>query len=144
MQNTRAAMLALLVSGCTSTTSSVVATGDFGPETLGLINSYRSSHGLPPLSPNGTLRALAKQHSREQSARHDMGHDGFRLRSAQARAAGLSVVCTENVGHNYKNAQHLFAGWRNSSSHRTNMLRPNMRYAGVAVVGGYATFFACG
>ncbi len=53
MQNTRAAMLALLVSGCTSTTSSVVATGDFGPETLGLINSYRSSHGLPPLSPNG-------------------------------------------------------------------------------------------
>ena len=32
--------VAVLVSGCTGTTQPVVTTGDFGPQTLTLINSY--------------------------------------------------------------------------------------------------------
>jgi uncharacterized protein YkwD len=121
----------------------VVAAGNFGPETLALINSYRVSRGLSPLAPHGALQALARQHSQYQAARNTLSHDGFRQRSARAKAAGLSVVCAENSGYNYKNAQQLFLGWRNSAAHRKNMLRPNLRYAGVSVVGAYATFFAC-
>ncbi|HEY5819320.1 MAG TPA: CAP domain-containing protein [Mesorhizobium sp.] len=135
--------VALLVSGCGSTTQAGRATGNFGPETLTLINSYRVSRGLSPLATNGTLQALARQHSQYQSSRNTLSHNGFRERSARAKAAGLSVVCAENAGYNYKNAQQLFLGWRNSPGHRTNMLRPNLRYAGVSVVGDYATFFAC-
>ena len=97
-----------------------------------------------PLAANGTLKALARQHSRDQAARGTIGHDGFRQRSAQAKAAGLSGVCTENVGVRYRSAQALFSGWRNSAGHNTNMLRPNMRYAGVSVYGADSTFFACG
>ena len=134
---------ALLISGCASTAYPVLAAGNFGPETLTLINSYRVSRGLSPLAPHRTLQALARQHSQYQATRNTLGHDGFRQRSAKAKAAGLSLVCTENVGHNYQNAQHLFLGWRNSAAHRTNLLRPNLRYAGVSVVGAYATFFAC-
>ena len=136
--------LAVLVSGCASVTQPVPMTGDYGAQTLTLINSYRTSHGLSPLAANGTLKALARQHSRDQAARGTIGHDGFRQRSAQAKAAGLSGVCTENVGVRYKNAQDLFSGWKNSAGHNTNLLRPNMRYAGVSVVGAYSTFFACG
>jgi uncharacterized protein YkwD len=121
----------------------VAATGNFGPETLTLINSYRVSRGLSPLAANGTLQALARQHSRYQAARNKLSHDGFRQRSARAKAAGLSVVCAENSGYNYKNAQQLFLGWRNSAAHRKNLLRPNLRYAGISVVGAYSTFFAC-
>lgn len=138
------AALAALVSVCAGPAQSLSLTGDFGPQTLALINSYRASRGLSPLVPNRTLTALARQHSRDQAARGSMNHDGFRQRSAQARAAGLSGICTENVGFRYRNAQHLFSGWRTSSRHNTNLLRPNMRYAGVSVVGAYATFFACG
>ena len=136
--------VAVLVSGCAGTAQSIAVTGDFGSQTLTLINSYRTSHGLSPMAANGTLKALARQHSRDQAARGTIGHDGFRQRSAQAKAAGLSGVCTENVGVRYRSAQALFSGWRNSAGHNTNMLRPNMRYAGVSVYGAYSTFFACG
>ncbi len=136
--------MAVLVSSCAGMAQPVAMTGDFGPQTLTLINSYRTSHGLSPLAANGTLKALARQHSRSQAARRTISHDGFRQRSAQAKAAGLSGICTENVAFRYKNARHLFSGWTNSAGHNTNLLRPNMRYAGVSVVGAYATFFACG
>jgi uncharacterized protein YkwD len=135
--------IAVLVSGA-GTTQPLATTVDFGPQTLTLINSYRASRGLSPLASHGTLKALARQHNRYQAARNTISHDGFRQRSAQAKAAGLSGICTENVGVKYKNAQHLFSGWRNSAGHNTNLLRPNMRYAGVSVVGAYSTFFACG
>ena len=59
--------VAVLVSGCAGTTQPIAMTGDFGPQTLTLINSYRTSHGLSPLAANGTLKALARQHSREPS-----------------------------------------------------------------------------
>jgi uncharacterized protein YkwD len=121
----------------------VVATSNFGPQTLALINSYRVSRGLSPLASHGTLQALARQHSQYQAARNTLNHNGFRQRSARAKAAGLSIVCAENVGHKYRSAQQLFLGWRNSAVHRKNLLRPNLRYAGISVVGDYATFFAC-
>ena len=132
-----------LLYGCAGTIDSTATTGNFGPETLNLINSYRVSHGVSPLASSGTLQALARQHSQYQAARNTLSHDGFRQRSAQAKAAGLSVVCAENVGYNYRSAQQLLLGWSNSAVHRTNLLRPNLRYAGVSVVGAYATFFAC-
>ncbi|PWK66953.1 CAP domain-containing protein [Aminobacter sp. AP02] len=139
----RTVAIAILVSGCLGMTQAIATAADFGPETLALINAYRGSRGLAPLTSNRTLQALARQHSRYQAARNRLGHDGFRQRSAQAKAAGLSVVCAENVGYNYQNAQQLFTGWKNSALHRTNLLRPNLRYAGVSVVGPYSTFFAC-
>ena len=143
MRISKIVAVALLISGCASTTHAVGATGNFGPETLTLINSYRVSRGLSPLASHGTLQALARQHSQYQAARNTLSHDGFRQRSAKAKAAGLSVVCAENSGYNYKNARQLFLGWRNSAANRKNLLRPNLRYAGVSVVGAYVTFFAC-
>ncbi|MCV3240633.1 CAP domain-containing protein [Mesorhizobium sp. ZC-5] len=133
---------AFLLSGCT--TQPAGTTIDFGAQALTQINSYRASRGLSPLASNGTLKALARQHSQYQAARGAISHSGFRERSAQAKAAGLSGICTENVGYNYRSAQHLVSGWKNSAGHNTNLLRPNIRYAGVSVVGDYATFFACG
>src|SRR5262245_5881468 len=136
-------VVTVLVSACAAGNQPVANTVDFGAETLTLINSYRVSRGLSPLTSNGVLKSLARQHSQYQAGKNAISHDGFRQRSAEAKAAGLSVVCAENVGYNYRNAQHLFSGWKNSTAHRTNLLRPNMRYAGVSVVGAYATFFAC-
>lgn len=136
------AAIAVIVSACQSATLPA-PTVDFGPQTLTLINSYRTGRGLSPLASNATLTAMARQHSQYQAARNAISHDGYRERSAQARAAGLSGICAENVGVKYRSAQQLFSGWRNSSAHNTNMLRPNLRHAGVSVVGNYATFFAC-
>lgn len=135
--------IALLVSGCVGSTRPPPPRTDFGPETLSLINSYRASRGLPRLASHAALKALARQHGRRQAARRDIGHDGYGQRMAQARSAGLSGFCVENVGFGHQNAQQLFSAWTRSSRHSRNLLRPDMRYAGVSVVGGYATFFAC-
>ncbi|SEH62587.1 Uncharacterized conserved protein YkwD, contains CAP (CSP/antigen 5/PR1) domain [Rhizobium tibeticum] len=143
MKMLRTTAIAILSSACASAAQPPTTTSDFGSQTLALINSYRASRGLSPLAANGTLKALARQHCRYQATRRAINHDGFRQRSAQARAAGLSVVCSENVGVGYTTPQQLFAGWRSSPGHNTNLLRPNLRYAGVAVIGGYSTFFAC-
>ncbi|WP_244742338.1 CAP domain-containing protein [Mesorhizobium sp. L-8-10] len=134
--------MAVLVSSCVGTAQPVVA-ADFGPETLGLVNSYRGNRGLPLLSSHPTLKALARQHSQYQAARHHIGHDGYRERSAKAKAAGTSGICVENVGAGYRDARQLFSGWRSSRRHNRNLLRQGLRYAGISVVGGYATFFAC-
>lgn len=118
--------------------------GDFGVQTLALINAYRSRNGLAPLVQHPVLQKLARQHSRYQASRRRLGHDGYRQRSAKAAAAGLTRRCAENAGRNYRSAEQLFTGWRRSSGHNRNLLRPNLRYAGVSVVGDYSTFFACG
>ncbi len=138
----KTAAVTLLISGFASPIPAV-AMDDFGPETLTLINSYRVSRGLSPLISQRTLRALARQHSQYQAAQNNLSHAGFHQRSAKAKAAGLSGICAENAGYNYRNAQQLFSGWMNSPLHRENLLRPNMHYAGVSVVGAYSTFFTC-
>ena len=136
-------VVVVLASGCIGITRPGALADDFGPQTLTLINSYRESRGLSRLATNSFLKALARDHSRYQASRRSISHDGYRRRSAEAKAAGLSGICAENVGHNYTSALQLFSGWRNSSDHNTNLLRSNLRYAGVSVVGDYATFFAC-
>lgn len=144
MKMLKAAVAALLVAGSLGATHTVGHAADFGSETLRLINSYRTSRGLSPLASHSVLQRLAKQHSRYQASRNDLGHDGYKQRAAQARAAGLTARCAENVGFRYASPQQLFAGWRNSPGHNKNLLRPSLRYAGVSVVGSYSTFFACG
>jgi hypothetical protein len=121
-----------------------VSTGDFGAETLALINAYRTRKGLAALAPHPTLQALARQHSQYQASRRRLSHDGFRQRSARAAAAGLTRNCAENAGRDYRDARQLFSGWRNSSGHHRILLLPHLRYAGVSVVGRFSTFFACG
>ncbi|HWK64006.1 MAG TPA: CAP domain-containing protein [Rhizobiaceae bacterium] len=143
MKTLHAIATALLVSGLVSPARPQPRNVDFGPETLGLINSHRASRGLPPLASRAALMALARQHNQYQAARGAIGHDGYARRLAQAKAAGFSGICVENVGYDYRNAEQLFSGWRRSARHNRNLLRPDLRYAGVSVVGAYATFFAC-
>ena len=64
-----AVAVALLISACASKVQAAVMTGNFGPETLTLINSYRVSRGLSPLVSSDTLQALARQHSQFQATR---------------------------------------------------------------------------
>jgi len=118
--------------------------GDFGTRTLAMINAHRSRHGLAPLVQHSLLQELARQHSQYQASRRRLGPDGYRQRAAKAAAAGLTRRCAENAGRNYRSPEQLFTGWRRSSGHNRNLLRPNLRYAGVSVVGDYSTFFACG
>jgi len=107
---------------------------------LQFINAYRSQHGLTPLETAKHLAALAREHSRYMAEHGNVSHDEFDQRFARAGSRN----CVENVGRNHPDARAQFQGWQQSPGHNAAMLDPAVRRGGVAVVGSYVTFFACG
>lgn len=103
------------------------------------INNYRTYRGLSPLRFDAHLNNLALKHSFDMFHQKRMGHSGF---SDRFRRAG-SRMCVENVGWNYSTPLKQFDAWRHSSGHDENMLNGEVRYAGIAEIGKYVTFFAC-
>lgn len=103
------------------------------------INNYRIVNGLPPLRFDDRLNHLAMTHSFAMSRQQRMSHANFNERFERSG----SRMCVENVGWNYSTPLKQFDGWRHSAGHNENMLKEGVRYAGIAEVGKYVTFFAC-
>ncbi len=108
-------------------------------ELFALINHYRASNGLRPLSPDKRLITLAHGHCVEMQHQGVLSHDRFEERF---RKSGRNS-CVENVGWNYRTAGDLFAAWQRSSGHDQNMLSGKVQKAGISISGSYVTFFAC-
>jgi len=105
----------------------------------GLINDYRSQHGLPPLELVDDLNAVAGEHSDAMAVDRRLSHDGFRDRFSRTR----SRMCVENVGWNYRRPAAQLEGWRMSPGHDRNLLEPKVSRMGIAIAAAYVTFFAC-
>jgi uncharacterized protein YkwD len=95
-----------------------------------IISEFRRSHGLGPVIVDQELMRFAQVHARAMAARNMMSHDGFSERRRAVRAR----VVVENVGAAYNNVAEAFASWRDSPSHRANMLDPDMTRVGIAAV----------
>lgn len=108
-------------------------------ELLALINHYRTSNRLKPLSLDNTLMSLARSHSAEMHRSGALNHDHFNERF---KRSGRNS-CVENVGWNYRTPKDLFVSWQKSEGHDKNMLAGDVRRAGISIVGTYVTFFAC-
>ena len=103
------------------------------------INQYRENNGLKPLLPDEHLTKLAETHCRYMNKKNSLSHDNFRERFQESRRSH----CVENVGWNYTEPDEQFRAWKNSKGHNKNLLNKTNRYAGIAQVGLYVTFFAC-
>src|SRR6476661_7746822 len=114
------ALLAAAVAGCG--TLSVPGT----PETATSLNGFRASHGLSQLRTDGTLTALAGEHSGDMARRDSLDHNGF-MTSRGPRGARA-----ENVAYGCKEAACVIQQWVNSSGHRKNMLIPGLTRYGLA------------
>jgi uncharacterized protein YkwD len=108
-------------------------------ELLHRINQYRTDNGLNTLSPDSTLNRLAGNHSRYMNKEKILCHDNFEERF---RECGRTS-CVENVGWNSPTPVAQLLAWENSRGHNANLLNRKIRYAGLAKVGDYVTFFAC-
>lgn len=102
-----------------------------------LVNRRRQSAGLPPLTWDATLAALAEEHSARMADRsRAFGHDGFDDRVAAARASiGISQASENVATNNYPDpqvAQQAVGGWVNSPGHRQN-LEGEFQLTGVGV-----------
>jgi uncharacterized protein YkwD len=99
-----------------------------------MISDYRRLNGLPAVELDPTLLQIAQDQARSMAAvdklTHDPGGRGFtqRLRAANYDAARAA----ENVGAGYRTLAEAFSGWRDSPSHKANMLLPGATKMGIA------------
>ena len=109
-------------------------------ERLGaLVNEYRDRHGARPLTVEGALSALAREHSMTMTKTGRLSHDGFPLRVHRSGYA----MCVENIGWNYPTPDAQFDGWRLSSGHDRNLLDARVMRMGIGIASDYVTFIAC-
>lgn len=99
-----------------------------------MLSEYRRAKGLPALTIDEKLVALAADQARRMAAidklTHDPGGRGFiqRLKASNYGA----VRAAENIGAGYHTLAEAFSGWRDSPSHDKNMLLPGATRFGIA------------
>ena len=93
------------------------------------LNSFRHAHGLSALHRSGKLQAMAARHARSMAARHSMDHAGF------FSARGPRGASAENVAFGCASESCAMKEWANSSGHRANMLRADVKSYGLASAG---------
>lgn len=103
---------------------------------LAEVNAFRAENGLGPLVLDARLAKAAALQSKAQAARSWIGHDGSDGSTPKARAlrAGFHAkIASENVASGQKSFADVMHFWKESSGHRTNLLRPNVTAIGVAM-----------
>ena len=103
---------------------------------LAAVNAFRAENGLTPLVLDERLSRAAAMQSKTQAGRSSIGHygsDGSTPRDRAARAGYRAKIASENVAAGQKSFGDVLRFWKESSGHRTNLLRPNVTAVGMAM-----------
>jgi uncharacterized protein YkwD len=114
-----------------------VGTMAFETELLRLVNEYRVSRGLAPLTDSGALRAAARAHSQHMALHGFFSHTSPEGLSPAERLTLVDIPWTsvgENIAAGYTTPQAVFDAWLASPGHRQNIESEAWTHAGV----GYA------
>lgn len=102
-----------------------------------LINNYRKSKGLGPVTIDPLLTETAKAHSRDL-AKHDRishyGSDGSNPWDRVERSGYRPQLAAENVGTGQLSIKEVMQGWKDSPGHNKNLLLPDASNIGIALV----------
>ncbi len=105
-------------------------------EVYQLINRYRISQNLPPLTANEILTQQARMHSQAMATKRiPIGHSGFVKRVKKISGSLPCRAAAENVAYNkgYSNsAQRAAQGWFKNKKHREN-IEGNYHLTGIGV-----------
>ena len=104
---------------------------------LDLVNAYRKSKGLKPLTLDTRLTDTAKGHSRDLAKWDRISHygsDGSNPWDRVKRAGYNARLAAENVGTGQATIDEAFKGWQESPGHNKNLLLPDATQLGIALV----------
>jgi uncharacterized protein YkwD len=99
----------------------------------GAISAYRRTHGLPAVSSDSRLGAVALKQALAMAASGTVSHSAggnFAARVAPLRKSRA----VENIGAGYLSFAEMLKQWQESSGHRANLLMAGARRVGVASV----------
>jgi len=86
-----------------------------------LINDYRQSKGLNPLTVINHISYKSEEHNFYMIDNNVVNHDYFQQRSDNlVRVLGAEKV-GENIAYNYQTAESAMSAWLNSPSHKVNI-----------------------
>ncbi len=103
---------------------------------LRAVNAERANHGLALLQADAQLRQAAQAHADDLPLCGRLSHDGCDdsdLRQRLRRASYAYAQAAENIALGTPDAAATLAAWLNSPGHRANLLRPDLREAGLGL-----------
>jgi uncharacterized protein YkwD len=108
----------------------------FSEDLLRLVNGWRVARGLNALVDNGSLRAVALDHSKDMLRRGYLSHEtpeGLRP-SDRLTSAGITWTAVgENLAGGWSLPQAVFEAWLSSPQHRQNLEDERWTHAGAAL-----------
>ncbi|MFN3658873.1 MAG: CAP domain-containing protein [Pseudolabrys sp.] len=100
-----------------------------------MISGYRANNGLPAVTLDPELMRLAQAQAETMARRDKLDHGAGRPFVARLKASGYDAkTAAENIGAGYHTLAEAFSGWRDSGSHRANMLLKGATRIGIAAV----------
>ena len=100
-----------------------------------MISGYRSNNGLPSVTLDPALTAMAQAQAEAMAKRDRLDHNVKKPFAARLKAAGYDPKrAAENIGAGYHTLAEAFSGWRDSRPHNANMLLPGATRMGIAAV----------
>lgn len=110
-----------------------------GGTLISMTNSARGNNGLGTLSTNSQLTSAAYAKAQDMLANQYFAHTSPSGKTPWdfIKGAGYNYsYAGENLAIGYSSANELFNAWMASATHRQNILNPNFREIGIAVVSG--------
>jgi uncharacterized protein YkwD len=105
-----------------------------------LTNEVRNAHGLQGLSENQILHGIAEERAKDMFQNGYFGHvssTGERASDAALKAGYGYRIIAENIAQGlFPTSQRLISRWMQSPGHRKNILTPEIRDVGVAIIKG--------
>ena len=116
----------------------VFAKPTLAEEYLLLMNNFRQSQGLRPLTPNTYMSSAAIKHSKNMGRKLiPFGHLGSSKRCSYVqKAMGGGNLCGEIVAQGQATPAAVLKAWKNSLGHRKVMLESRYTHTGIGVVRG--------
>jgi len=100
-----------------------------------MISGYRSNNGLPTVTLDPQLMALAQAQAEVMAKRDKLDHNAGKPFVGRLKASGYDAkAAAENIGAGYHTLAEAFSGWRDSPPHRDNMLLKGATRIGIAAV----------
>jgi uncharacterized protein YkwD len=100
-----------------------------------MISGYRGNNGLGAVEVDPELMRMAMDQARVMAAKDKLDHAAGRDFAGRLATSGFDGRgAVENVGAGYHTLAEAFSGWRDSPSHRANMLKGGVNRLGIAAV----------
>jgi uncharacterized protein YkwD len=101
------------------------------------INTYRASHGLPPVQLDAKVMAAAAAHSQAMAATNNMSHSAGGSFSSRMAEHGINRgKAVENIAMGQRSFDETFEAWKGSYGHDVNLRASGVTKLGVGAARG--------